>query len=213
MYPVTRIGRISMVASCFVAVVLFALTVNWVLSRLSLNYNEENLLKILRRVEARRKLKYSAARVIERVYIRSPLYQRLRYLRAFDRYQKIAMFEQPPPGGKSDLEKQKLSGKLSPDEMQNLRDVLDDSRVMDSLRHLQQSRKDASYFEGVHFADEAHQVSELAESQRRLEKQVRVLRGQVQQLLKVIKQDAEASEPQVPPPAPVPRSRAPISLA
>lgn len=39
-YPITRLGRASAVLSCFVAVVLFAVTINWVINKLSLNTNE-----------------------------------------------------------------------------------------------------------------------------------------------------------------------------
>mmetsp|Transcript_29891 Transcript_29891/g.46867 ORF Transcript_29891/g.46867 Transcript_29891/m.46867 type:complete len:225 (-) Transcript_29891:92-766(-) len=194
MYPVTRMGRISSVASCFVAVVLFALTVNWVLSRLSLTYNEENLLKILRSVDARRKLKLAAVRMIEGIYMRSPMYHRIKNQRPYNIYQRIDDFKPHLPGSTPEPTHRKPLGLLSAEEMQNLHEVLDDTKVIQCVRQLQQSRKNAAYYEGVHFADEVHQVSELAESQRRLEKQVRLMRGQVRQLLRAIK--GEESDPE-----------------
>ena len=39
-FPQTRMGRICTVVACFFAVVLFALTVNWSLKKLSLSKNE-----------------------------------------------------------------------------------------------------------------------------------------------------------------------------
>ena len=77
-YPVTRLGRAAAALSCLVAVVLFAISINWVIKRLSLESNEETLVRVLRKADARRAVKREAVRVIENIYTRSPMFARMR---------------------------------------------------------------------------------------------------------------------------------------
>lgn len=95
LYPATRFGRMCLVVSCFVAVALFALTLNLILAFLSIGRDEENFLRATRYHHARRKLKEAAASVVEAVYMRSPMYQRLKQKDTFKGYQVRSQFTTP----------------------------------------------------------------------------------------------------------------------
>ncbi|KAJ1488587.1 hypothetical protein T484DRAFT_3614644 [Baffinella frigidus] len=76
-YPITFGGGVFAVLSCFLAMVLMALTVNVVVWRLSLDPGSLKIVNFAAALKEHTNLRASAARCIQRLYFLSPVYRRL----------------------------------------------------------------------------------------------------------------------------------------
>eukprot|EP00286_Rhodomonas_abbreviata_P017456 CAMPEP_0181343742 /NCGR_PEP_ID=MMETSP1101-20121128/31761_1 /TAXON_ID=46948 /ORGANISM="Rhodomonas abbreviata, Strain Caron Lab Isolate" /LENGTH=198 /DNA_ID=CAMNT_0023455417 /DNA_START=5 /DNA_END=601 /DNA_ORIENTATION=- len=190
LYPVTRFGRICAVASCFVSVALFALTLNLVLAFLTIDRDEDNFLRTTRCAHARRKVKESAAHVIEAIYMRSPMYSRLAQKSELSGYQAIVMMETYAAIGTPRMPQDRPFGTscLTTEELENLHLALDDGEVMDKLRRFRRWKLELEHRQATQESDEVFQVNNLAEIQWRTEKQLAQLRKVVHSLAKLAKE-------------------------
>jgi hypothetical protein len=76
-YPITLGGGFFAVLSCFLAMVLLALTVNIVVWRLALDQSAQKVVGFADALSEHTRLRAGAARCIERLYLLSPMYRRL----------------------------------------------------------------------------------------------------------------------------------------
>jgi len=76
-YPITLGGGFFAVLSCFLAMVLLALTVNIVVWRLALDQSAHKVVGFADALSEHTRLRAGAARCIERLYLLSPMYRRL----------------------------------------------------------------------------------------------------------------------------------------
>jgi hypothetical protein len=187
--PVTRMGRIVAVVSCFAAVVLFALTVNIVLKLLTLDFAEENLLRVADRADARRSLHTAAARLIEAVYARSPMYHRLRArggAASPEAYVELPLLGPPrapaAPGARGAWRVGRALSALGGGERAALRWALRDAHVQRWLRESRRWRLVVRKIRAADFANEQEQSCRLISAQARVERKVGRLAGMLDRI-------------------------------
>jgi len=200
-YPVTRLGRASALLSCLVAVVLFAVTINWIIRKLSLDTNEETLARVLRKVDARRAVKRSAAKVIETLYRRSPMYERFRLQKERAKlslphaYQDISACEQHNIdvfGGQIEMDAKPseiyfATGRFNREQLLNLREALDDRKTMEKLKIFREARQHLELLTKAQEADKNWQLGELSDTQVRCKRSMRTMVMQARQLSALVK--------------------------
>lgn len=217
-YPFTRLGRAAAVVSCFVAVALFAVTINFVMKMLALESNEETLVRVVRKADARRAVKRTAVHVIESVYRRSPMFERFRLQKERYRkeqnsyntshqYQEIAEVEQRNIevfGGQIEMDAKPSeiyygSGRFNREQLLNLREALDDRKTMEKLKAFREARQQLVFLTKSQEADRNWQLGELSSTHVRLQGQMKTLSTQARQLSAMLKEKKQPVTPSPPP--------------
>lgn len=75
-YPVSSAGGFLSVMACFLATILLAITVNLVVSRLSISNRERRAVALAQHVRGHVRVRSAAAAIVQRLYRLSPLYRR-----------------------------------------------------------------------------------------------------------------------------------------
>eukprot|EP00281_Chroomonas_sp_CCMP1168_P014931 CAMPEP_0206211768 /NCGR_PEP_ID=MMETSP0047_2-20121206/177_1 /ASSEMBLY_ACC=CAM_ASM_000192 /TAXON_ID=195065 /ORGANISM="Chroomonas mesostigmatica_cf, Strain CCMP1168" /LENGTH=430 /DNA_ID=CAMNT_0053633697 /DNA_START=120 /DNA_END=1412 /DNA_ORIENTATION=+ len=166
-YPSTDLGRFIAVASCFEAVVLLALCIDVVNLRLSLDDPSDRLVSFTYRVREYKGMRVAAVKIIERLYLLSPIYRRLH--------------PEGTPRAKRCDEKIAATLRRRWKELDQLGlGVLGDVELMHLIRVFRKARRAFDSRENVMKTDLKLQLSEMTDRMGGLETEVEKLVGELQ---------------------------------